>query len=96
MTTSSRNFNTINATQFSSTSGPASDLVERLLSKLNEVGPLSRSKLAAALRIDSNEIQLIIETLLNLKVVDIDQKSQLRISESGKRVLESNSLSVSR
>lgn len=96
VTTSSRNFNIINVAQPNSTSDPASDLVERLLSTLNEVGPLPQSKLAAVLRVDSTEIQLITETLLNLKVVDIDQNSQLRISQSGKKALELNSLSVSR
>jgi hypothetical protein len=93
VTTSSRNFSTLDILRSRSTSGPASDLGERVLMRLDEGGPLSERDLIAAVGADAGQLRASIETLVNLKLVK-SSRSRLQISDAGKAALKLKLLSV--
>ncbi len=95
MSSSSRNFTGLNVTRSQSTSVPASDLTEKILAKLEEVGPSPLKELTAAIGGDPVDVQGRILVLLNLKLVEKGKGVTLQVSAAGKSALASNLLSIS-
>jgi len=93
MITSSRNFSIVGISRARSTSGPTSDLGERVLTKLDELGSPSEDELLAAVGGDAASLRGCVETLVNLKLLEASA-GNLRLSTSGKTALKLKLLSV--
>lgn len=74
MTTSSRNFSTLDIARSRSTSGAATDISERVLMKLEENGSLSEIDLTSAIGADQEVLRGYVEMLVNLKLVEFRRR----------------------
>jgi predicted transcriptional regulator len=94
MSTGSRNFYSIDVGRSRTTSGPASDLAERILLRLDET-PSSGEALATAVGGDPTEIRELVRTMINLKLIEGSTETNLALSSSGRVALETKLLSIS-
>lgn len=95
MSKSSRNFYSIDVGRSPTTSALASNLAERILETLNVGHALTGESVAEAVGADPTEVQELIHTMINLKLIQRSAQMNLALSSSGKVALESKLLSVS-
>jgi Mn-dependent DtxR family transcriptional regulator len=89
-----RNFASLDASRSRSSSEPASDLAECILLKLQEMGLASEDDLASAVGGDALSVRATIETLSNLKLINVTAAGRLELSDAGKTIISLNLLSV--
>jgi Mn-dependent DtxR family transcriptional regulator len=94
MSRSSRNFYTIDIGRPRTTSGLADDLAEKILLTLGGSHTITQKSLAETLGGDPAEIQELVHTMINLKLIE-PSKTKLTLSASGKIALKTKLLSVS-
>jgi len=95
MSRSSRNFYSIDVGRSRTTSGPASELAERILTTLSGSPSITGQSLVQAVGGDPSEVEELVQTMINLKLIQRPTKTKLALSSSGKIALENKLLSIS-
>ena len=95
MSKSSRNFYSIDVGRSRTTSGPASDLAERILATLNGAGALTEVSLAETIGGNPTEIKELVHTMINQRLIERSAKMNLALSAAGTVALENKLLSIS-
>ena len=93
MSKGSRSYYSIDVGRSRTTSGPANDLAERILVTL-EGAPSSGQALATAVGGDPAEIRELVQTMINLKLIQGSTETNLALSSSGRVALETKMLSI--
>lgn len=93
MSVSCRNFNLLDLSRSNSTSGPASDLPERILQRLDAASPSSEHELIDSVVGEPSDVLVAIQTMIKLKLIN-NTDAKLQISEAGKIALQSELLSI--
>jgi hypothetical protein len=90
-----RDFTSFDVSRSHSRSEPASDLTERVLLALSARQTLSEEDLISEAGGDAHRLRAVIETLVNLKLINLGRAGVLQISDSGKIAIASKLLSIS-